>query len=84
MRNNKNIPDLNFLTNLKKLIATDNTNIYNTSIQKLNLLELYIFRNSRITDLNFMTSLKILASGNSGITQSSIQNLNLLELNTGY
>ena len=71
----------NNLKNLKKLTLLDNWSIYNTSIQNLELEYIGLSQNQTITDLNYMTSLKILnISGKSGLTSTSIQKLNLLEL----
>ena len=83
--NQINISDLNYLTNLKILVAF-NLNLYNTSIQKLNLRTLDIFNNPNITDINFLTGLKNLYCGgtNSSISYSSIQKLNLEFLDMSF
>ena len=76
-----NLTNLNILKNLKKLILWNSLTIYNTSIQNLNLQELYLSNIHNLTDLNYLTSLKILSiEGPSGLTNTSIQKLDLLEL----
>ena len=78
---NNNIANFNNLKNLKNLSIRDGSNIYNTSIQNLELDCIEIVDNQTITDLNYMTSLKILSiTGDSGLQNTSIQKLNLLEL----
>ena len=52
-----------------------------SSINKLNLIKLYIGYNDKIIDISFMKNLKYLnARGKCGIDQNSIEGLDLIEL----
>ena len=72
------LTDINHMTNLTYLDAS-NSNISDSGIKNLNLYELDATDNPNITDVNFMTSLKILHTGgpNCGITNNGIKHLKL-------
>ena len=79
---NKEINNINFMTNLKVLYANEYSGINQNAIQKLNLVELYSRDNLKITNVSFMTKLKKLdiSGKNSGIDQNGINGLDLIEL----
>jgi hypothetical protein len=55
--------------------------IDDNSIKNLNLVELYAYNNSMITNINHMNNLRVLdASGNCGIDDKNIKDLNLIKL----
>ena len=69
------------MTNLQILDASD-SKINQIGIQGLNLFKLNAHDNTKITNVSFMTNLKILdASGTCGINQIGILGLNLWNLN---
>ena len=73
------------MKNLRILYARDDCGIDDHGVQQLvNLTELYVNDNSKITDVNHMKNLQILHAGsNCGINDHGIQQLvNLTELNS--
>jgi len=81
VRDNKNVNNISFLSNLKKLNARYLCGIDQKGIQGLDLIELYVDKNDRITDVSFMKNLKKLYAYDScGIDQQGINGLNLIEL----
>ncbi len=57
----------------------------NNGINQLNLVELYVGSNPKITNINHMTNLrKLVANGSSGMADNGINQLNLIELNSQY
>src|SRR5271170_6160902 len=81
IQGNKNINNISFLSNLKKLRVSYYCGIDQQGIQGLNLIEFDINQNEKIKDVSFMTSLKILhACGSYEIGQQNIKGLDLIEL----
>ena len=70
---------------LKILSACHNCGIDQNGIKELDLIELYVDYNEKITDVSFMKNLKILrACDNCGIDQNGIEELDLIELYVDY
>ena len=87
--NNLNLRELNLywgrlsnishMTRLKKLVITGYCDITNSHIQNLDLLELTIIWNSKITEINFLTNIRSLRINNNIIYDLS--NINPHQLN---
>jgi len=85
IKNDIDIYDISFLTNLKKLCILWSSAINQSDIRGLNLTELYIDYSTRINDVSFMTNLKKLSIiGHYGVNQYGIQGLDLVELNASH
>jgi hypothetical protein len=65
-----NIIDLNHMTNLKILYANGNNGLTDDGIKNLNLVHLFVDKNSNITNINHMTNL------------NHITNLEILSINS--
>jgi len=92
---NIKITDINHMTNLKRLRANVSKTIYtclefyrsecgisDKSIESLNLEELYVNNNPKVSNIGHMTKLKVLSASSwfSNISDVSIANLNLEKL----
>lgn len=77
MANLKNITSRNLYVCGKNEIQVKNN-------KSVDLTELYIPHNTYITDISFMTNLKILNANSSVIRQMGIRGLNLIKLNISY
>lgn len=80
---NNHITTISFMKNLKSLDLDDNVSIHENELRLLNLYELSICNNNNISDLRFMTTLKILracALPGASIGQAGITGLDLIEL----
>ena len=59
---NRLITDVNHMTNLQKLYATDESGISDNGIKNINLTEICIKYNNKIKDVSHMSNLKVLCA----------------------
>ena len=84
-RDNSNIRDVSWMTNLQVLHANENCGIDQSGIAGLNLTKLHAWNNNKIKDVSWMTNLQVLdAGGKCKIDQAGIAGLNLTKLNVAY
>lgn len=84
INNQHTISDLNNLTNLKILSATNTCNLYSSSLVKLDLNYLNICNNTKIININFLTNLRILNASDKCLVELTPSLSKLIKLDLSY